>query len=59
MKVKYEAMIKLEITEEIEGQDDLIEHPKKTFDEAITEAIEDEFEGRVKVDVFSKLNIEK
>ncbi len=57
MKVKYEAMIKLEITEEVEGKADLIPHPKKTFDRAVTEAIKDEFSSQVKIDVFSKINI--
>ncbi len=54
MKVKYEAMIKLEIT----GETD-VAHPKKTLDRAVEVALREEFCGQVKVDVFSKINMNK
>ena len=54
MKVKYEAMLKLEIT----GETD-VAHPKKALDKAVIDALKDEFDsGNVKVDVFSKIKTE-
>ncbi len=54
MKVKYEAMLKLEIT----GETD-VTHPKKALDKAVIDALKDEFDsGNVKVDVFSKIKTE-
>ena len=55
MKVKYEAMLKLEIT----GDTD-VAHPKKALDKAVVDALKDEFDSdNVKVDVFSKINVDK
>lgn len=54
LKVKYEAMIKLEIT----GETD-VAHPKKALDKAVVDALKDEFgSSNVKVDVFSKIKID-
>ena len=54
MKVKYEAMLKLEIT----GETD-IAHPKKAIDNAVIDALNDKFDnGNVKVDMFSKIKAE-
>lgn len=54
MKVKYEAMIKLEITGETDAA-----HPKKTLDRMVEDALKDGFNRQVKVNIFSKINVNK
>lgn len=51
MKIKYEAMIKLEVTGEIDTA-----RPKKALDRMLETALRNEFNKQAKVDIFSRIN---